>query len=274
MQIIVEYVLLDNFLIDLLLLYLTEKILKQQISKLGLITASSFGAEFAVLSPLIPISGVLAVGLKLGVAGVLVFMSSFSFNRFWLKFIIFVGLTFVFGGTIIAVFSFLGVSVYDSLYLGYVSSVPLGAILTSGIFFLVFVIQIIKSIFTTLHINEQICKIGVEINNKMATLTGFVDSGNTVKNRNGRSVIIVNEDTLKNWFSPFERIQIMIEKCNFLPNLEKLSVSSLGGNYYIWVFDCRVMVGDIEKDWAIGIAPEKIRLNNCDAIVSKDLLEV
>lgn len=274
MQIIIEYVLLDNFLIDALLLYLTNKILKQPIHRLGLCTACMFGSGFALVSPLILVGGFWAICIKIAVAGVMTFMSNFSFKKFGIKLLLFVGLTFAFGGTMIAIFNFLGVGVYDSMYIGYISTLPLGTILASGVVFLLFAVKIIKAIFVSRKYNDATCEIRVLINEKEAKILGFVDSGNVLHNSAGRSVIVINEETLKNWFSPFERAKIMLGETSFLPNCESLRVSSLGGEYKICVFDCKVCVQGIKKDSAIGVAPSKINYGKCKAIISKELLEV
>ncbi len=274
MQIIIEYVLLDNFLIDALLLYLTNKLIKLPINRLGLVTAGMFGAGFALFSPIIHVSGFWAVCVKIAVAGVMVFMSNFSLHKFHIKFPLFVGFTFAFGGMLIAVFNFCGVGVYDSMYLGYISSLPFGTILVSGVVFLLFSAKSIKAIFVSRKFTENTCEIRVFANKREAKLLGFVDSGNVLHNSAGKSVIVINEDTLKNWFSPFERAQIMLGKTTFLPNCESLNVSSLGGQYKIWVFDCKICVYGVEKDSAIGIAPSKISYGKCNAIVGKELLEV
>ncbi len=274
MQIIIEYVLLDNFLIDAMLLYLTNKIIKQPLNKLGLVLASAFGAGFAVLSPLIAVGGVWAICIKLAVAMVMAFMLNFTVKKMLVKFVLLVMLTFAFGGALIAVFNFLGISVYDSMYIGYVSSLPLGAIFVSGIVFCVFAVRLIKSVFDKRKYVETTCEIEIGINEKSAKVLGFVDSGNILRTSQGKSVIVVNEETLKKWFSPFERIEIMRGKQSFLPNCEDLLVSSMGGDYKIRVFDCKVSILGVQKDGALGVALGKIRYGKCEAIISKDLLEV
>lgn len=274
MQIIIEYVLLDNFLIDAMLLYITNKIIKHPINRLGLITASMFGAGFAVLSPLIPVDGIWAVMVKFGVAGTMVFMLDFTFKKILLKFCLFCGLTFAFGGTLIAVFNFLGVSVYDSLYIGYVSTLPLGTILVSAIVFFVMVMRGIRAVFFRRQFRENTCEIEITVNRKSAKILGFVDSGNVLRTSLGKSVIVVNEDTLAYWFSPYERVEIMMGKQNLLSHCEDLTVSSLGGEYKIRAFDCQITVLGKGKESALGVAPNKIHYGNCKAIIAKELLEV
>ena len=137
MEIIIEYVLLDNFLIDSLLLILTNKILKIPINKAGVILAGIFGAGFAVVSPLIKITGILAVLLKLLIGLIIVWISNLNLNKIFLRFALFTGLTFLFGGLLIALFNFLTINVYDTMYIGYVSSLPLGTIIISILVFII-----------------------------------------------------------------------------------------------------------------------------------------
>lgn len=274
MQIVVEYVLLDNLMIDASLLYLTAKTLKLSINKLGLFTASSFGAGFAVLSPLIPFGGFFAIVIKMLVAAVMAYMLEFSFKKFFLKTLLFIGYTFLFGGALIGIFSFLGISVYDGIALGYVSSLPLGAILVSLCVFCVFAFKVIKALFDNKFVAQNSCLLKIMVNNKTADIRGFVDTGNTLKNNQGRPVIVINEDTLKNWFDAHERLAIMLNKNTNITNLQDLVVSSLGGNYKIKVFDCLAIVSGIQKQVALGIAPNKIKCGDCIAIVGSEVLEV
>lgn len=274
MQIIIEYVLLDNFLIDAMLLYLTDKTLKIPISRLGLITASAFGAGFSVVSPLIRVSAIFLVLIKLSVALVMTYMMNFSHKKILLKFLVFVGYTFAFGGGLIAVFSFLGVSIYDGLNLGYISDLPLGTIIVSSVAFFVFAIRLIKSAVSERFMSQNSCEIIITLNNKSAKIKGFVDTGNTIKNSQGKSVIVINENTLGLWFSVDERLQLLLNKSLSLRNVESLTISSLGGNYEMKVFDCEAEIKGIKKEVAIGIAPSKIRCGDCLAIVGRDVVEV
>ena len=274
MEIVIEYVLLDNFLIDIILLYLTSKTIKLPISRLGLITASSFGAGFAIVSPMIRVGGVLAIVIKFAVALVMVYMMNFSVRKLGIKFLLFVGYTFAFGGALIGIFNFLGISVYDGLNIGYVSELPLGAIIATGFIFLIFVCKMLKSLFRTHTFTDLSCDLTITVNNKSAVIKGFVDTGNVMKTSRGRSVVVINEDTLKYWFSPFERAQILMNKYVGLNHCEELGVSSLGGRYNMKVFDCEIEINGVKKDAALGIAPSKIKCGDCVAIVSKEVVEV
>ena len=57
LEVIIEYVLLDNFVIDCILLYCTNKLLRLPTNKWGIVLASTCGAVFALFSPLLNFDG-------------------------------------------------------------------------------------------------------------------------------------------------------------------------------------------------------------------------
>lgn len=276
MEIVLEYVLLDNFLIDVLLLVLTNKTIKCPNNKLGLVLAGMFGAGFAVVSPLIRIGGVMAVGLKLLVAFIIVWISNLNFKKYLLRYALFVGYTFLFGGAIIAIFNFLGISVYDSMYIGYVSSLPLGSILVSIMLFFIFMFRLITSLIKAKFYSDLSCTILITINNKTQKIKGFIDTGNTLHTSLGRPVVIVSENILNKWFTVQERMDIMlgnIKNLN-LQNFEVLTVSSMGANYKMKVFDCTANIKDKNYKIALGVSNRRLGLGDCQAILGKEIMEV
>ena len=275
MEIIIEYVLLDNFLIDALLLVLTYRTLKMPISKAGIVLAGMFGAGFAVVSPLIDVSGILAILMKLAVAFVMALMSCFTFKKLISRYALFVLYTFAFGGTLIAVFNSLGTSVYDSLYIGYVSTLPLGTILISCLFFAMAMFRLLKYVFKTRFYASNSCEVIVKVNNKTAKIKGFIDTGNTLHNSMGKPVLVVPEKVLQNWFTPHERLNIMFGKeVSNIYNLETLNVGSMGGTYKMKVFDCEILVNGETKAGAIGVATGKLKCGDCQAILNQELVGV
>ncbi len=274
MEIVIEYVLLDNFLIDALLMTLAIKTLRLPLSKWGIVLSSAFGAGFAVVSPLINIGGVLAILLKLVVAFVMSFMACFSFKKIISRFFLFVLYTFAFGGALIAIFSFMGVQVYDSLYLGYVSTLPLGTLLVSGIMFFVAVFRMLVFIHKKRVWNNAV-SINLNIRGKEKPIKSFVDTGNTLKNHEGKPVIVLPEKALSLWFDTHERLKIMFGKANELglENVETITVNSLGGSYKMCVFDAQVSIDGKIQPACVGVANGKVNCGDCQAIIGSELLE-
>ena len=274
MEIVIEYVLLDNFLIDALIMILALKTLKLPISKWGIVLAASFGAGFAVVSPLIPVSGILAILLKLAVAFVMCFMACFTFKKIFLRFCIFVIYTFAFGGALIALFTFMNVQVYDAMYLGYVSELPLGALLVAIIMFFVGVFRFINNLYKR-RVWTNSLPIKIKIRGKEKQVKGFVDTGNTLRNHEGVPVIVLPEKQLAGWFDAHERIKIMFGKADEvgLNNVEMITVGSLGGSYKMCVFDALVTIDGLEQKACVGVANGRVRCGDCQAIIGSDLLE-
>ena len=276
MEVVLEYVLLDNFLIDLMLLVLANKILALPTLKLGVVLASSFGAGFAVISPLIRVGGVLAVIIKLFMGFIITWMSGLSCKKLWLKFLVFVSLIFLFGGAVVAIFSFLGVSVYDSLYLGYVSSLPLGTLLISAFFFACMMFRLVKRVLYRAFVMSNSIELYLELNNRRAKLRSFVDTGNVLHNSAGLPIVVVPFEALDKWFTPKEQIKIYLNKLNTLSlaNTEILRVNSMGKSYEMRVFDCIAEISKIKRRVSLGVSMASLDLRGCDCIIGKELAEV
>ena len=274
MEIVLEYVLLDNFLIDALLLALTLKTLRQPLSRWGIILSSSFGAGFAVVSPLICVTGILAILLKFLVAFIMSFIVCFSFRRILPRFLLFTLYTFAFGGGLIAIFTFMGIQVYDAMYIGYVSSLPLGTILVSTLAFGAICFRLIRYL-SHRKAWENSIQLGIEILGKMKTIRGFVDTGNTLKNREGKPIVVLPERELRHWFDTHARMALLIGKTNGLglKNVDSITVNSLGGNYKMLVFDAEIIIDGAKVPACVGIANGSVKLGDCNAIVGNDLLE-
>ena len=85
MEVIVEYVLLDNFLIDGVLLYCTNKITKIPTNWLGLASGALFGALFALFSPMLNFDGLFVVVCKTLAAFIVVLLSNLNLYKVIIK---------------------------------------------------------------------------------------------------------------------------------------------------------------------------------------------
>ncbi|MBQ7977283.1 MAG: sigma-E processing peptidase SpoIIGA [Clostridia bacterium] len=274
MEIVIEYVLLDNFLIDALLMTLTIKTLRLPFSKAGIMCASAFGAGFAVISPLINVGGILAILMKLSVAFVMAFMACFSLKRVFSRFLVFALYTFAFGGALVAIFTFLGVQVYDAMYIGYVSSLPLGTLLVCAFMFFVAILRLIRLLKNKRTWGNSV-NFEIEILGKRKKVKGFIDTGNTLKNREGKPVVVLPERELSFWFSAHDRMMIMFDKGQSLglKNLDFIVVGSFGGSYKMRVFDAKITIDGKESEACVGVANGKVRCGDCQAVIGSELLE-
>ena len=256
MEIIIEYVLLDNLLIDGILLFCTNKILKIPINLWGLVGASMFGALFALFSPLLNFDGAVLIIIKLLIATIMVLICNLTLYKIVLRIVCFVLLTFLFGGMLIAICYFAGVNVINGATLMYFSTIPIGSVLGCGVIFVVLLIRLIKTLVGHLRFSQYLTNISLTINQKTIQLPAFFDSGNNLCTKDNRPIVIIKEDELKHWFSSEQRLNILMGKYNFaeLKNPQKVSISSVGTKAEILVFDAdNICVNNRDFDVAVGV---------------------
>ena len=254
MEVVIEYVLLDNFVIDCVLLFCVNKALHLPINKTGICLASFIGAIFALFSPLLNFGGALMIVVKLSVAFIMVFVATFSFYKLFLRFFCFVLFTFMFGGMLIACCYFLDISVVKGVNLVYFSEIPLGSLIGLGVAFLLCCYGMFKKIYLNARYTKFLFKVSLTINNKTKELNAFFDSGNNLRTKEDVPIVILKEEELKFWFSFEERMQIVCGKFNgiHLKNPQKVEIKSVGAKSLIYVFDADNLRIE-NRDYAVAV---------------------
>ena len=174
MTVYIEYVLIDNFLIDYILLKATFALTKTNSSRGRLFFAAFLGSLFALFYPLIEGVGFIAVLYKIvtGLLLIAIGAKSFSLRAYYINALIFFLFTFLVGGVIIGIFNIFNVKIE-------------GEILIALIFIPVyFIIRIMSAIIKYFYRKKSVFSFvfNVEIKNgkTLIKVNGFVDSGNTV----------------------------------------------------------------------------------------------
>ena len=105
MTVYVEYVVLDNLVIDFLLLILSFRVCRVDINRWKILFGACLGTAFAIVFPLIRINGMLLFLLKIMVGELIVFVSARfkSCGEFLKTFAVFLVFTFSSGGALIGV---------------------------------------------------------------------------------------------------------------------------------------------------------------------------
>ena len=103
MVVFIEYVLIDNFFIDFMLLKTTYVIMNITTKKSRLVVASVIGAGVSLVFPLITLTNILTLTIKLlvGVLMVLISYKFTTFRSFYISVVVFLTLTFLAGGALI-----------------------------------------------------------------------------------------------------------------------------------------------------------------------------
>lgn len=175
MTVYVEYVLLDNFVLDALLLWAAARTMRLPVSKLRLFLGGATGAACAAVS--VYLDGVWLYLLKaVCLAAMCAVTVGFGKKLFW-YILLTLAYTFVAGGAIVGLFELLKVDVFDNGF--YEMRVPLFVYLLAAVLVAFLSWSVVIYIKNVKKIAPHIVKIAVKLD-KTYNLTGFCDSGNTL----------------------------------------------------------------------------------------------
>lgn len=261
MQVYIELALAENFCMDFCLLYGAKLATKNLCSYKRIALAAALGACFAVVMPLFSMPSAISQIIKIA-AGLILCAVGGKFTKLkgYVKFsAIFLGITFLLGGFLTAIFSFAGISYAEGN--GFlVSSAPIGI----PLFFVFISVIAVKSIAAKFvskkSKNNVSCRIFV---GQLSVATqGFYDSGNKVYHF-GQPVSIVSREVAK---------KIIDEGCI----TESVKIHTVAGSKILKVFTAdKIEIYTDEnlktvKNIKIGISPTPIAAT----VLHPDLSEV
>lgn len=179
MSVYVEFVFLDNFVIDWALISLARKALKLTAKGWRLALASFIGAICAVAFPFLKLGVALGFLLKLPVGLAVVFASGEfrSFKEYLRCFCLFLSFTFLSGGAVTAIFWGLGLS-FDPVSYAHGEQIPLFIILVIVIAVCLGLKRLIKILYQKRAVARFAVKCAVQIGGKVFETDGYFDSGN------------------------------------------------------------------------------------------------
>ena len=259
MIIYIEYVIINNFVIDFLLLYTTFLLTGKKIKRFRLILCAILGAIISLVFPLIKLKGIFLTVIKFLVGTLLVLLSS-SFKtkkEFFINLIIFYLLTFTLGGIIFGVLSISGIEKAKELVI---------ALLFIPAFLLLYAI---KRVFTYLYrrknVESLIFDTEIEFNGAKIKGRAFLDTGNQLYYKD--SPVIVCE---KSFIKKFTLDKEFYKK---LKKIEITTATGEGENYCIILSSFKIFIKDkpnIYNNVALMIA--KINMVGVDILLHPALL--
>ncbi len=174
MTVFIEYVLIDNLVIDYLILKATLKLTGNKIKVWRLLLCALLGAVGALIYPILEFNSVIVTLLKICFGLLMVVLASTykSIKSFFISAVIFFLLTFALGGGIIGIFTILN--------LDYSSEISIGIMILPVYILYKTVYSFISYLYRRKDIFSNVYDIEVTINNKTLRLTGFYDTGNCV----------------------------------------------------------------------------------------------
>lgn len=200
MTVYIEYVIIDNFIIDFLLIKSSFKIAKIKSNLLRQIISASVGTAFAIIVPFFNLNGVFNVIVKVLAGFFIVFVGGkyISFKSYFTALFFFFLWTFISGGLIIALFNLADIdySVYYSI--NYNSFMPIGISVLLVFLSTKIATKVISELVKYKKITTFIYKCEIEINKTKIKTKGFLDSGNNLyDDLTGLPIIMASKSFVK-----------------------------------------------------------------------------
>ena len=234
MEIYIEYVLIDNLVINYLILLLTKKTMKLKTNFLRMGGSSLLGTIVAILLPLFKVPTFIFIIIKflLGVFMVLILSRFYKFKDFLFTYLLFLGYTlFLVGASLVTLLTF-GTSLELLAQGGYDIVVPLGIILFIVSVYVYVIIGTAKYLVRKKQMEPYIKNVNLYLNGKVLVLKGFVDSGNKLfDKKTGLPIIVVSLKSLEKHYSKEELENLILEMGNNgkFKNVHLVSYNTISG---------------------------------------------
>ena len=233
MEVYIEYVIIDNLIIDFLLLWSTLKVMGLKINKYLLIVSSLFGTIISCLLPLTPLNGWFS-GLTKFIVGIIMVLLSYrftSFKQFIYSFMIFMSFTFLIGGACYAVIILLG-GTFENITLGtYDTIVPVSIVIATCFIYAFIIFRLTKYIYRKKDMMPYIGEAEIEISGNIYKFKTYLDSGNRLYDKKtGAPVIILSAFALEKYISNDDMAKLIFgEKSKTFDNVHYLEYSTVEG---------------------------------------------
>lgn len=195
MSIFIEYILIDNIVMDYIILRLMEMTVGVRFGKLHKWFVCILGGVFALIMPLIMYNKLLLFLYRITTSIILVLCIK-KYNKlksFFVYYLMFFAYTFFAGGVCLGVIELLGIDYTMSSVVMYKFDFPFGVFAIVLIIILRIMSKVIKVIKTKLKIGSFVRRISLSNGECSVHTNAFIDSGNRVSFRGeGVSIISIN----------------------------------------------------------------------------------
>ncbi len=231
MEVYVEYALLENFCVDVALLFLACKLSKTALKAWRAVVGGLLGATFAVAYPFLRI--LIGNGLSEIIKICFPFLLSFvalggkikknQRGRYALNVISFYLSSFAFAGGVYAVCGLFSVGyAYGG---GFLTQAPMGLIFSGGVAFFALACDFSKRIYARKRQTRFLYPCEIVAGDRVVKAQGFIDSGNVAR-KNGAPVCFLSADL---FFDLFQEDAFSLAS-------EELAVSTVSGTKRIKLF--------------------------------------
>lgn len=279
MEVYIEYVIFDNYVIDITILALLCKTLSFRPSKLRLLCSASFGVVCAILMPFVSV-GVLAlfaIKLAVGVVMVLLLRRHKSFVEYMVSFVLFMTYTFVLGGACFGLSLMFGGSAVGVLVNAY--QIPMGAIVLIVYFYIYLLFKLISYLKHKGKNLSLYYDVVITIKDKKYYVRGYIDSGNNIFD-DGKPVVVFSRSAFAKTFKEFPLQNLLLCKTQNIPftNAHFVDYHTASGVSQMLIFDVdKIELKNSERsversDVLVGVGKTNMFSNSFDCLLNNDFM--
>lgn len=269
MEVYIEYVILDNLVINTLIIILTLKTLKSlKINKVRVLLSSMVGTVFAIMLPYISLPYTIMILLKisLGIIMTTIFYTPTSFKDFMASTLLFFTYTFVLGGVCFGIIFLFNNNITISSYTLHNFNLPISLFLSIFIIYAYFLYKLVtftKHLHTTSNLYYTLI---LKHNNKSYYLKGFLDTGNQLRHEAQPITLINIRSFCKIFKVPLENIVLNKVPLEQLKDPTYIKIQALTGSNNLLIFKVQELTVKLNKtevshkDIYLGLA--KTNFNN------------
>lgn len=281
MEIYIEYLLIDNLIINALIIFLTSKLLQLKLKFKRILLVSIVATCFAFVFPYIMIllNSWLIVAIKLIIGFfITLIMKKQKFGRLIITYIVFLTITMLFGGVCFGLIMMLGLKTTLNGILMFGFEFPMGLIVLVLAFYCYVLCKLINYLKNKNINNGLNYDVIVQINNKSYSLVGYFDTGNMVYDNNMKKpVLIVSFEFYKKIIENFNikntMKQIFIDEFR---NPHFINVETVSSKDKIFAFEIDSLKiyanKKIYKNENVIVGVSKTKFTDFDCILHKDFL--
>lgn len=180
MEVYIEYVIIDNFVIDYLIVYFTSMILNCKIKKVNKLISVVFGVVCAVILPLISIKIIYLFFVKVLVGLIMVAMLKkyANFREFLITCIVLFSITFLLAGVCYGTNEMFGINTTGGQVLINGFEFPVSVFVLFASIYIYLLIMLIKYLRNRNKLSNFYFDVKITQNNNKYFLRGYLDSGN------------------------------------------------------------------------------------------------
>lgn len=280
MEIVVEYVLIDNLVINFLILKLSAKFLKvrENFLSLRLLSSAMLGAVCSLISPLLNLPSYLQIVFKLvlGLLMVRIGLNPTGLKKNMVSYLVFLFLTAAMGGVCFGIVFLLSSEIESGFVLIYNMEIPVGAIIL--VVWLVYLgaAKLICAYEKRKLFGTFVFKAEIKNSGKSIEFDVFLDSGNTLTDPISlKPVMIVDYSLFRKIFDiPLEKILMKKIGKEDIPGSHYIDYGTVGNGGKMLVFEVESVVlkaGEMEteiKSPAVGLTFSKLQKSfNCEGLI-------